>query len=260
MVRTEEMGIVTIIILVLILAIILAVGIGGYIIYKRVTGTVKNYSSMIFGTPDPVEGLKRVELENAETPKSVSAATSLYLPQIMEDFPEFHYDEMKTRAENLLISYLRSIDASSASLLTEGMDELKTELEARIQMNRNRDVREHFERIQLHRMEIYQYRKANGRCSVVLQAAVEYIHYAVKEGKVVEGRKDLKTQSRYNVELVYIQDRDTIENIGESGLGLNCPNCGAPLDRLGAKVCRYCDTPVIAFNIKTWDFSSVKQV
>ena len=76
----------------------------------------------------------------------------------------------------------------------------------------------------------------------------------------IEGSWQKIDGEKYNIELVYIQDRETVENIGESGLGLNCPNCGAPLESLGAKVCRYCDTPVVEFNIKTWGFSSVKEV
>lgn len=252
-----------IVILVLILIIILVICVVGFIVYqkvKKVTGTVKQYSNALFGTDNPIEGMKRVEMEEASTPKSVSGATSLYLPQIMKDFPEFHLDEMKSRVENVLVSYLRSIDESNASLLTEGMDELKAELSMRINMNRGRGVRENYQRINVHRTEIYQYRKADGRCSVVFQTAVEYIHYVEKEGRIVEGRKDLKTQTKYNVELVYIQDRDTVQNMGESGAGLNCPNCGAPLESLGAKVCKYCDTPVVEFNIRTWNFSSVKEV
>ncbi len=252
-----------IVVLVLILIILLVVCVAGFIVYrkvKEVTGTVKQYSNAFFGTDNPIEGMKRVEMEGSNVPKSVSGATNLYLPQIMRDFPEFHLDEMKSRVENVLVSYLRSIDESDASILTEGMDELKSELAMRINMNRDRGVQENFQRINVHQTEIYQYRKASGRCSVVFQTAVEYLHFVKKDGRIVEGREDLKTQSKYNIELVYIQDRETVKNIGESGLGLNCPNCGAPLESLGAKVCKYCDTPVVEFNIKTWGFASVKEV
>lgn len=256
-------GVVLIVILVLVLLIIITVVTVGVIAYrkaKEVTDTVKDYSNAIFGTQNPFEGMKKVEMEGSKMPKSVSGATHLYLPQIMRDFPEFHLDEMKGRVENVLVSYLRSIDEANPELLTEGMEELKAELLMRIQMNRDRGVKENFQRIHVHQTEIYQYRKAQGRCSVVFQTSVEYLHFVEKAGKIIEGRDDLKTQSKYNVELVYVQDRETVANIGESGLGLNCPNCGAPLESLGSKVCRYCDTPVVEFNIKTWGFSSVKEV
>ncbi|MCM1100799.1 MAG: zinc ribbon domain-containing protein [Clostridium sp.] len=249
-----------IIILVIILVLFAGVGLTGYLLYRKIHNTVGTYSKLLFGTENPVEGIKKSEMENANRPKSVASATSLYLPRIMKDFPEFHYDEMKTRAENVLVSYLRSVDGMNASLLTEGMEELRENLGMRIQMLQNRDSREHFQRINVHRTEINQYRKLKGRCSVVMQSAVEYIHYVERDGKITEGRKDLKEQKRYNVEVVYIQDRDTVENLGDSGLGLNCPNCGAPLPGLGAKKCLYCDTPVVEFNIRVWNFSSVREV
>ncbi len=231
-----------------------------YLLYRKAKNTVSSYSRMLFGTDNPVEGMKKVELENASTPKSVASATGLYLPQIVRDFPEFHYDEMKTRAENVLISYLRSIDEKNPSILSEGTEELRENLRMRIQALQNREAKEHFQRIRVHRTEINQYRRTKGRCSVVLQSSVEYIHYVESGGRISAGRSDLKEQSQYNVEVSYIQDRDVVENTEDSGLGLNCPNCGAPLPGLGAKKCLYCDTPVVEFNIRTWNFSSVKEV
>lgn len=236
------------------------VGIGAYSVYRKAKNTVSSYSRMLFGTDNPMEGMKKVELENAGTPKSVASATGLYLPQIMKDFPQFHYDEMKTRAENVLTSYLRSIDERNASILTEGTEELRESLRMRIQALKNREAKEHFQRIRIHKTEISQYRREKGRCSVILQSSVEYIHYVEADGKILSGRSDMKEQSRYNVEVSYIQDRDVVENTEDSGLGLNCPNCGAPLPGLGAKKCLYCDTPVVEFNIRTWNFSSVKEV
>ena len=82
----------TIIILVLILIVIGS----GFVIYRRIRKKLRDFSNMVFGTPDLVQGLKSVEKETEITPKSVAAATSLYLPNIMRDFPEFHYDEMKS--------------------------------------------------------------------------------------------------------------------------------------------------------------------
>lgn len=77
---------------------------------------------------------------------------------------------------------------------------------------------------------------------------------------MISGNRGVKTQSRYNVECLYIQDRDYVENLDDTGMALNCPNCGAPLNRLGAKVCEYCGTPIVEFNIKVWNFSDVEEV
>ncbi|MDE5680226.1 MAG: zinc ribbon domain-containing protein, partial [Lachnospiraceae bacterium] len=201
-----------------------------------------------------------IEAEYAVTPKSVSAATNLYLPRIMRDFPDFHYDEMKKRAENVLVSYLRSIDSDNTSLLVEGTAELKNQLEMLLEMQRSRGERERFEQIKIHQTEIYQYRYQKGRRSVVFQSAVEYYHYRTQGGNLTAGSKNTKEQSKYNVECIYIQDRDFVENVDDAALGVNCPNCGAPLSGLGAKVCAYCGTPVMELNIRSWNFSEVKEV
>lgn len=245
------------IIIILVLLLILAGVIYGA--YVKIRNKVRNLSNVMFGTDSLVKGFQNLETEEAITPKSVSSATNLYLPAIMKDFPEFHYDEMKTRAENVLTSYLRSIDAQNSSLLTEGTNELEEELEMRIQMLQNQEQWEHFENIKIHRTEINQYRKTKGRRSVVLQSAVEYINYVEKDGKILRGRKDLQKQTKYNVEVSYIQDQEMVENLGDAGLGLNCPNCGAPLPGVGAKKCAYCDTPVVEFNLRIWNFTKVEE-
>lgn len=248
-------------IVILVLLLILAAVVYGMYRYIRwvIAGKVSQFSRMLFGTANLMQGMQQREKEVANTPKSVASATNLYLPSIMKDFPEFHYDEMKTRAENVLTSFLRSVDTQNSAHLTEGTNELREQLQMRIQTLQMEDQREHFSDILVHRTEIRQYRKVKGRCSIVFQSAVEYIHYLEKSGRILKGKRNLKEQAKYNVELIYIQDRDTVENLGDSGLGLNCPNCGAPLPGLGAKKCAYCDTPVVEFNIRTWNFSSVKE-
>lgn len=245
------------IIIALVLGLVL-VG-AGYCAYRNIRNKVKEFSRMAFGTDSIKEGFEQVEEEYASTPKSVAAGTSLYLPRIRKDFPEFHYDEMKNRAENVLMSYLRSIDEDNEALLTEGTGELKDKLGMQIGMLRGENVRAHYKSMKIHRTEICQYRKQQGRCSVIFQSSIEYYFFKEKDGRIKEGNKNIKTQARYNVECLYIQDRDYVENIEDAGLAMNCPNCGAPLSRLGAKVCEYCGTPVLEFNIRIWNFSDVEE-
>lgn len=222
--------------------------------------TVRDISQMAFGTENIVEGLQKAEKEYEETPKSVSAGTSLYLPRITKDFPDFHYGEMRSRAENVLVSYLRAIDMNDVSQLTEGLEELKEHLNMRMQMSASVGEKEYFKQIKIHQSAIYQYSKQKGKCSVVFQMAVQYKYYKEKNGKIIAGNPEKYTQSRYNVECIYIQDRDFIENVQDASLALNCPNCGAPLESLGAKICAYCDTPIVEFNLLSWNFGSVDEV
>ena len=92
----------SIIILVLILVIILAV----YILIFLAKKKAKEVTRDLFGTDDIRKAAQQMKQEYATTPKSVNAMTSLLLPRIVADFPDFTYDEMKNRAEDVLVSYL----------------------------------------------------------------------------------------------------------------------------------------------------------
>lgn len=245
----------TIIILLLVLVII---GCIAYAVFK-VKNAVKSFSRATFGTESLRDGFAQVEEEYATTPKSVSAMTSLYLPKIKRDFPEFQYDEMKPRAENVLTPYLMAITAENMGMLTEGSRELKDRLELYITQLKTRGEKENFESIKLHRTEIANYQKRNGRCIITFQSALQYRYSKRDElGQVMADERMI--QDKYNIDVVYIQDRDLVEDERDLSLGVNCPNCGAPVSGLGSKVCEYCGTPVVELNIYAWTFHNVTKV
>ena len=246
----------------LIIVLVLSLGVigSGYYGYYKIKNKVRAFSQQAFGTPDIMQGFKNAEIEYEATPKSVSGVTSIYLPKITKDFPDFHFVEMKRRAENVLTSYLRSVDELDVSLLTEGLNELKDKLKMRINMLQDAGRTEHFENIRIHRTEISDYRKPRGRCSIIFQTSIQYNYWMEKDGHTIKGDRSRLYQSRYNVEMIYIQDRDLVENVEDAGLAMNCPNCGAPLPKLGAKKCAYYDTPIVEFSIRTWNFSDVNEV
>lgn len=231
-----------------------------WLLYRRIRRDVRGLSQTLFHTSSLRQGVRQMEEEYASTPKSLSAATELYLPGILRDFPEFHLDEMRERAKNVLTSYLRSVSQGDASLLTEGTRELRERLQMRISQLREQGAGERYERIRIHRAEIHRYRKEKGRCSIVFQISVEYVHYLLSGETLVRGNRERLEQSKYNVEVDYIQDRELAEAKGEGGMALNCPNCGAPLPGLGAQTCAYCGSPIVPFNIRVWNFASVEEV
>lgn len=247
------------IIVILVLALVV-IGSAAYLIFK-VKRSVENFSRAAFGTSDLREGFRQVEEEYAATPKSVSAMTSLYLPKIKKDFPEFQYDEMKVRAENALTSYLMAVDGMNKGALREGNRELCDKLEMRIEMLKGSGKREHYKSVKVHRTEISDYKKRNGRCIITFQTALQYYHTLVDEnGKLLGGSDELLTQSKYNTDVIYIQDRNLVEDERDLSLGLNCPNCGAPVAGTGSKVCEYCGTPIVELNIYAWSFSNITEV
>lgn len=79
-----------IIILALVLIIIIAIFCG--VMYIR--NKTREVSRALFGTSDVSQAARKMKQEYSSTPKSVSAMTSLLLPKIVADFPDFQYDEM----------------------------------------------------------------------------------------------------------------------------------------------------------------------
>ena len=253
-----------IVILVLILVIIGLIFFAAYKVVKKVRSIkrkVQSVSMDLFGTSSVTEGIKKVEQEYATTPKSVAGATSLCLPRITKDFPDFHYEEMKRRAENVLLSYLAGVSNRSVSYLKDANSELRGSLENRIYALESTGRQEYFDDPRIHRTEINAYNKTAGRCTIVFQSSIQYKHYIMDmNGNRIGGSETNWEQSRYNVELIYIQDRSIVENDIDGVEGQNCPNCCAPLKMIGAKKCIYCGTPIVEYNIKVWTFSAVKEL
>nr|MBP3598547.1 zinc ribbon domain-containing protein [Eubacterium sp.] len=245
-----------IIILVLILAIIISIYVG----VQHIRRKTREFSLQVFGTENITQAAEQMRQEYATTPKSVSAMTSLMLPRITKDFPEFQYDEMKERAINVLTSYLQAITLKDMAGLTDAGEELKEQLRQHLQMLSNEGKHEHFDQVQFHRTEISQYRKTDGRCIITFQSAIGCYHYITNSnGSIIEGTKDYKYQTRFNVDLLYVQNRDLVEDQATQVLGVHCPNCGAPIKALGDKFCEYCGSPVTEINLHAWTFCNIEE-
>ena len=93
---------------ILIIAIVTGLGLIGalfFVMYK-----IRQNSREFFGNSSLIEGLKRQEALEDDTPKSVSGMTRVELPRIEKDFPEFLWPEWKQRCENQLKGYLEALE------------------------------------------------------------------------------------------------------------------------------------------------------
>lgn len=206
------------------------------------------------------DNFEEQEREMEVTPKSVNAMTSVYLPRIEKDFPEFNYFEFKAKAENMMKSAFNAISTEDISCLKNASPDLTAQVNNDIQSNRNNQLRESFRDIDIHRTEIKNYKKDSGSCVITLQTSVGYIHYITKtNGELVEGSKDRMFQTRYDIDLMYIQDVSKAE-AGGKFVSNNCPNCGAPITTLGEKHCPYCGSAVMGINIRTWMINKITEV
>ena len=221
--------------------------------------TLKQVSQVTTGTSNIAEGIQRASFEYATSPRTVSDLSSMYLPKIAKDFPEFNNTEMSERAKNVLTSYLFSVNTSDPSQLTEGNEDLKNKLTMAVKLNQDKGYEEHFERIKVHKSVLHDYTKKDGTCKVEYQLSCQYIHYITENGKNRTGRDDQITQARYAVTMIYCQDRDQVTSFGDMALGSRCPHCGGQIKNLGDKKCPYCDSDVEIINIYAWTFSDITE-
>ena len=232
---------------------------GGYYAYRKIKRKVEDVSQALFGTDSLVEGWNKQADELAATPKSVSGMTRIFEPQIQRDFPDFHIEQFKDKVENALMLALQAISAADAGIferqIKDGVsEEFLAQIKNRIRENETEAVTEHYEQIQIHQTEIANYEKKQGTCMITFQSAVGYLHYCEKAGKVLSGSKELTEQTRYNVQLMYIQNEKLAGM--DNAVGTTCPNCGAPITNLGAAYCEYCGSAVTLLNLKVWTLHS----
>ena len=262
-------------VIVAIIVIIVILAIGGIIfaIVKRVSDTATNVTNTVnraintaqsislatTGTSNIGEGIQRTNFERSST-RSVSDLSSLILPKLAKDFPEYNNTEMTKRASNVLTSYLFALDEADPEQLSEGNEDLRNKLTMQVKINKDKGYDEHFERMAVHKCVLHKYDKTDGKCSIVYQASIQYIHYITAGETIKTGRKDLMTQAKYNIEMVYIQDRDQVNKYSDLSLGSRCPHCGGQIKNLGDKKCPYCDSDVEIVNIYAWSFSDVSEI
>ncbi len=109
-------------------------------------------------------------------------------------------------------------------------------------------IRKNFEgsEAKVHEVQIGDYRKRDGTCYIKTYTSAGYKDDA---GELQE--------KRYVCNLLYIQDIGKIPET-QTGIGLNCPNCGAPVRMLGKKYCEYCGAGIVELNERVWSVGEVK--
>ncbi len=237
------------------LAAAAAVGVFLYFKFK-----VRLLSRSMFGTDSFMQGVRQQQKKMSETPMSVHSMTEVYLPQILRDFPEFDYELYKNKAQSLLKSYFVAIGSKKVSALAEECSlTLKNSVQSIIEDLNSRNVTQVFSSVVIHDVQISRYIKDGKTVTIMFEISVGYYSYSVDEqGNVVFGDKEMKSQTIYEVGLVYVQDADKVESNGEA-LGINCPNCGAPIKNLGSKFCEYCGSGIVEVNLRAWKFNSVRE-
>jgi len=196
------------------------------------------------------------------TPKTISGMTNLMLPKIVADFPEFDKDLIFRKTEESLSIIFNALSTGNKESLDK-IPLLKGIISNAIDDYENNSIKVNFSDIKFHKFTIRYYTKQNGVATITVDTAVEYFYTKEKDGKKIVDSKR-KMQTAYTCNFIYIYDETAIDDTYyKTVIGLNCPNCGAPIRSLKQESCSYCGTAIFKIykdiNVKGWAFSSYKE-
>lgn len=188
--------------------------------------------------------IENARLEDEELPKSLSSMDSIYKEQVKKDFPDLNLNEIKRMAETEILNIFKAIEKKDNSIVKGKMRSI---VEAKIDDNRGKNIS--YDDIKFHNTVLSKYEKDSGIATITIGSSFQYI--------LKENGNDKKVQDRAKVEFIYIIDESKVK-INKKVLGINCPNCGAPITSLENKACSYCSTSVVDIVKRVWTINDVK--
>lgn len=223
--------------LIILLVVVLLLCIVVLTLYFIVRRKAKQILGDYFNAGSFKEALEKSEIESAETPKSLSSMDSIYMTRLEKDFPDLNINELKSESEKLIIDVLKAIDNKDDKALLSS-----SKINGFI---RSRIGEKSYSNIKIHKTVLNRYERKESIATIYLASSLEY----VENGK--------KIQTRFMVEYIYIIDSLKVGSV--KALGLNCPNCGAPVKKLGHKSCEYCGTGVLDIVKKNWIANNIRE-
>ncbi len=200
-----------------------------------------------------------------KNPASLNGMDRIYIPKIQEDFPDFQLAPVIPQVETFIKAFLDSIeDQDTSSLqklaiapsLVDRADEIIRDVSSQ-------GLRVYYDNIVVHKTVISEYVKEKGMVIIRFQSAVGYITYSENSsGKVVSGSKEAAEETVYVTSYARILNSELARQSGAVDvIGLNCPNCGAPLRSSDVTVCHYCGTGVnnLTEDVFGWTFTDIKE-
>ena len=168
-------------------------------------------------------------------PKSVSGATSIYLPMVVKDFPDFHNEEAIAAVKTLLCEYLAIRYEGAQDFMKSQVSE---GLLSTVDKGKGHEVKDET----VHKVAMSKYVKTKEYATITYQAAVGY----KLDGEPVE--------ERYAVEYTL----KLIEN-GYTAQTLICPRCGGSFDSTKDTRCPYCGGAIVRDTWFSWLFTAISE-
>ena len=184
------------------------------------------------GTTDIKKVLEKAELENENTPKSLGSMDSIYLENLKHDFKDININELKRLAESVILEIFNCLQTKDLSKLSTKNEKIIAYVKNKLNDFQDTDI----SNMKIHQTVLNKYEKEKGIATIYLATSFEYFK---KENGIKK-----KVQKRIKTEYIYVIDSNQVKG-SLKVLGLNCPNCGAPIKSLAKKVCSYCQTGIV---------------
>lgn len=217
------------------------------LIFFKVRNKLREFSKTAFGTEDIIKGIKNQELETISETKTLTGMEKLDLPRLMNDFKNLNINELKRESEKKIVKCLDAIETKEIKNIKEEI--LKVWINSRLEDLKDNNVS--YDEIKFHNTILNRYEKNDAIATIKIHSALEYIYSK-------NNKSPQKVQTRFELEYIYIIDEDKISS-QVKGIGLNCPNCGAPIKNLGSKSCSYCGSGIIDIVKRTWILNNIKE-
>ena len=230
--------IITIVVIIIIILLIIF-----YLWYK-----MKRFLKENFDAGNWREAFKNSEIKDETTPKSLSSMESIYESKIRRDFPSLNLNELRSEAENVILKTFNSIENKDNKVFKEA-GQVRQFIINKIEDAKSTDT--HYSSCKVHRTVLNKYENKAGIATLTFQSSFEYVKRV--------GNESHKIQSRMNTMFIYIVDDSKVSK-REKTIGLNCPNCGAPLRGVGQRVCVYCGSGTEDIVKRTWVINNIAEV
>ena len=222
------------------------------------------FQSFGFPSSSISEFIKAARLEDEDVPKSLSSMDTLYLSQIQKDFVGLNVDELKRKAEDILLNCYLAFEKKDSKMLD---GKIKSFVDQMIEDYKDQNV--HFKDLVIHKTVISNYKKEKGTASIFFSSSYQYIKVSNGDDELDDEAIILLDNEIENGDFSSESEDDVIDEIDEdeeelvkevpTTFSIHCPNCGSPIRSLGEKRCSYCGSLVKELYSKTFICCDIKR-
>lgn len=213
---------------------------------------IRELSRLLFGTANFIKGLKSLEEDNYNTPISVSGGTTLYLPRIKKDFPDFEFNVISKKVEQFFHIYFEALEKQSILSLQkiENTEAVESKIQFEIDDLITLEERVNIDKIKFNGISIWNYVKSKEVATINFQVSLGY-KYIKESPKKRESGVD---QVKYSLDMSYL-----FEDYSKENFALTCQSCGGPIKDTQT-FCEFCGAGLVRNIEMVWRISGFSEM